>query len=120
MNTPEQKLSEWLRNNPEGYYTLPMEQIAKDAGVGLGAANRILPVLIAKRDGVLPSVVKERRFITTQRRIDRNRLWELYKQGVTATDIAFILGCSEGSVRDIIRRESPPDESSKDIGRILR
>lgn len=116
MKTPEQKLSEWLANNPEGYYSLPMEQIAKDAGVGLGAANRILPVLIAKRDNVLPSVVKERRFITTQRRIDRNKLWELHKQGITATDIAFILGCSEGSVRDIIRRESPPDESSKNIG----
>ena len=82
MNSPEQKLAEWLRDNPEGYYTLPMAQIAKDAGVGLGAANRILPVLIAKRDNVLPSAVKERRFITTQRRIDRNKLWQLHNQGV--------------------------------------
>ena len=109
MNQPEQKLSNWPKNNPDGYYYRPMPEIAEEAGVELGTANRILPVLIARQENVMPSEIKKRRLQNTQKRIDRTRLWELHQKGVPVTDIAFILGCNEGSVRDIIRRESRID-----------
>ena len=106
--TNETRLAAWLKSNPDGYYSLPMKQIADDSGASVGAATRILPVLIAKRDGILPSEVKNRRFMNTQSRIDREKLWKLRSKGLPITDIAYLLDCNEDSVRDILRKESPP------------
>ena len=116
MTDKEQRLSDWLRANPDGYYNLPMKQIADESGTGIGPANRILPRLIAKRDNVMPSEVKERRFIKTQSRIDREKLWKMHAKGIPVTDIAFLLDCHEGSVRDIIRKEQPPSDLGQAAG----
>lgn len=55
----------------------------------------------------MPSEVKQRRFSKTQNRIDRDKLWEMVDQGMDIADIAFLLECNEGSVREIIRKERP-------------
>ena len=116
MTDKEQRLSDWLRANPDGYYNLPMKQIAEESGTSIGIANRILPRLIAKRDKIMPSEVKQRRFIKTQCRIDREKLWQMHTEGMPVTDIAFLLDCHEGSVRDIIRKERPPSDLEQVAG----
>lgn len=55
MSEYEKKLESWLAENPEGYYTLPMKEIADAADITVVAAQRILPRMIAKREGILPS-----------------------------------------------------------------
>lgn len=107
MASSEQKLRDWLANNPEGYYELPMKEIADQSNTSIAAVSQILPRLIAKREGILPSQVKQRRFSNTQNRIDRKKLWEMVDQGVDIADIAFLLECNEGSVREIIRKGRP-------------
>ncbi len=111
MTEHERKLDSWLGENPEGYFTLPMIVIADAARTTIAAAHRILPRLIAKRDNILPSAVKQKRFINTQGRIDREKLWSMHNDGMSAEDIAFLLDCNEGSVRDIIRKEEPAKPS---------
>lgn len=107
MASSEQKLRDWLTKNPEGYYELPMKEIADQSNTSIAAVSQILPRLIAKREGVLPSEVKQRRFSKTQNRIDRDKLWKMVDQGMDVADIAFLLECNEGSVREIIRKGRP-------------
>ena len=89
-----------------------MENIAKESNTSIAAVSQILPRLIAERDGVLPSVVKEKRFSNTQGRINRSKLWELVEKGMSTTDIAFLLDCNEGNIRAIIKRECPVWQNS--------
>ena len=116
MTEAEQKLLDWLNSNPDGYYNLSMQQIATESGTSVGVANRILPRLLAKQDDVMPSEIKQRRFLKTQRRIDRQKLWSMHAQGMSVTDIAFLLDCNEGSVRDILRKERPPSDLEQVAG----
>ncbi len=113
MNGHERKLQNWLEKHPEGYYNLPMKDIAEAANTTISAAHRILPKLIAKRDNMLPSEVKQKRFANTQGRIDREKLWSMHQSGMSVADIAFLLDCNEGSVREIIRKEQPFKPSRK-------
>lgn len=113
MKTSEEKLLDWLNANPEGYYELPMKDIASASGTSIAAVSQILPRLIAEREGIMPTDVKQKRFSNTQGRIDRKRLWELVDKGLDVADIASLLKCSEGSVREIIRKEQPPAMESE-------
>ena len=116
MTDTDKKLSDWLGSHPDGYYSLPMNQIAKESGTSISAAARILPRLLAKTEDVMPSEIKHRRFLTTQNRIDREQLWSMHARGMSVTDIAFILDCNDGSVRDIIRKERPPSDLEQVAG----
>ena len=116
MTETEKKLSDWLELNHDGYYNLPMKQIAEAAGTSIEAASRILPRLIARCDNVMPSEVKQRRFVKTQGRIDRDKLWECHSKGMSVTDIAYVLDCNEGTVRDILRKEIAPSDLANAAG----
>ena len=112
LTTQERKLHDWLEKNPDGYYSLPMKDIAEQSGTTVASASRLLPRLIARRDNTMPSEVKQKRFTNTVSRIDREKLWSLHNEGKPVEDIAFLLDCNEGSVRDILRNEKPFEQSS--------
>lgn len=114
MATSEEKLIEWLEDNPDGYFELPMKEIAEASKTSIAAVSQILPRLIARKEGVMPSVVKQKRFSNTQGRIDRSKLWELVESGLDISDVAFLLDCNEGTVREILRKEKQPEPANED------
>ena len=87
MASAEQKLRDWLANNPAGYYELPMKEIADQSNTSIAAVSQILPRLIAKHEGILPSEVKQRRFSKTQNRIDHDKLWEMVDQEMDVAEL---------------------------------
>ena len=59
--TVRQKLIQWLEANPDGWLTQSYESIAKETKMSAGSVNRHLLEIIADREGILPSAVKQRR-----------------------------------------------------------
>ena len=101
--TSIQKLELWLQENPDDYFTKSLNKIADEIGIPFSAVQRNLHIMIAEREGMLPSEVKKGRQHQRGGSIDRKQVVELRGAGKSIDDIAFMLGCGTENIRRILR-----------------
>ena len=107
--TAKEKLSIWVNANPNGYLNKTLREIGAEAGVSASSVGRELPKIIAQRDGIMPSEVVARRealgYKRTPRQLSAEDILQIQKyagEGFSVKDIAYIMECSEQTVRKYI------------------
>jgi len=131
MQSPKEKISEWLENNPDGWLTQSFTSISKELdGVSSTSVDRYLPELVADRDGILPSQVMQKRreagfIFPGKSNIDIQKIREIIENNPDAPtrDLVYLAKCSPNTiqkVRKAIEQEnqstdSEGESSSKDV-----
>ena len=113
-------IENWVRENPNGYLEKTFKAIADEIGIGAGSVHRYLYQVIAQRDNCLPSDVKKRREQAgfkqtpkklTQEEIDIIRQYRDADEQMPISDIAYITGHSEVTVRKYLEPSKEKAES---------
>ena len=118
----QEKIEKWVEKSPNGYLKGSFAQIAKEIGVSSTSVGNHLERIIAKRDGVLPSEVTTRRekagFRRSPKKLSPEDVAEIHrlhhKEGKKPKDIAYILGCSEKTVRKYIKEHEQDRDDEED------
>ncbi|MXV82342.1 helix-turn-helix domain-containing protein [Candidatus Poribacteria bacterium] len=108
----QEKIEKWVEKYPDGYLKGSFAQIAEEIGVSSTSVGNHLDRIIAKRDGVLPSEVTARRekagFRRSPQKSSPEDVAEMHRlhseEGKKPKDIAYILGCSEKTVRNHLKK----------------
>ena len=126
MGNVKETLVKWLEDNPEGWKNTDAF-IHKQTGISTGSVNRYVPEIIARRDGIMPSEVQERRQkeggIPSRRpKADPNKIRQIIAAHPNAPvrDLAFLADCSHGAIERVqkeIERESE-EKQENDTGEI--
>lgn len=117
------KLAQWLENNPDGWLFESDQSIAKQAGVSPGSVARHLSMLVAKKDGIMPSEVRKRRQDTRpfsgRTKVDLNNIRKIIEENpnTPTIDLAFMADCSEQTIERLLEAINPEnDEIQRDNG----
>ncbi len=121
MNSVKEKLEKWLKENPEGWLTESDQSISDQAGVSTGSVSRHLHMVVAKRNGVMPSEVRkqrqETRPISRRTKVDLNKIREIIAANpdMPVCDLAFMADCSEATIERLLKAIGHgTDESQED------
>ena len=118
MNGVRDKLEKWLEDNPEGWLTESDQTIAEQAKVAAGSVARHLHMLVAKREGIMPSEARERRQearpISRRTKMDLNKIREVIEANpeMPACDLAYLAGCPEKTIERLLEAMNQESEES--------
>ncbi len=104
--TLQDKIQEWVENNPDRWYTAEYKDISVETGVSTSTVYRYYMLIVAKAANITPSEVKEKReehfgVSPWKRRLSDEEIAmirRLYNAGCSPLDIAFITGRSLSQV----------------------
>ena len=110
MCSVRDKLTAWVESNPQGYYSKTLAEIASEAGVSPASVSNVLPEVMARFEGVLPSMVIAKRREAGFTRIGREglslnqqrQISTLHRRCTEVVDIAYLVGVSPRRVRKFI------------------
>lgn len=102
----QQRIRDWVENNPSRWYTAKYADIRIEADVSLSSLYRYFPLIVARAANTLPSQVKRkrreeggsgpwRRKLSDDEIAEIQRLWD---EGHELLDIAFMTGKSVSQV----------------------
>lgn len=118
--TVREKLAKWLDDNPDAWLTESFQSIAKQTGMSAGSVNRHLLEIIADREKILPSAVKQLRqeegHVHQRRtRTDPDRIREVIENnpGADIRDWAYLVGCHPTAIERFLK-ENPIDSENGD------
>ena len=123
MNGVRDKLDKWLEDNPEGWLTESDQSIAEQAKVAAGSVARHLHMIVAKREGIMPSEARKRRQEArpTSRRtkVDLDEIRKVIEANpdTPVCDLAYLADCPERTVERLLKtmgqesEESPEDNT---------
>ena len=114
--TLQDKLRQWVENNPDRWYTAKYKEIHIETGVSFPTLYRYYPLIVARVAGILPSVVKAKR---DEHFGDRPWPWELsdeeiaeiqqlFDEGQSRLDISWMTGHSLAMVEKYRPKENKP------------
>lgn len=98
-----ENLEAWVEKNPDGYLTHSLKDVAKEVGGSPSPSNvaKYLFSIVARREGILVSHVRERRrqagwtsIAEGFKRVPEEkvkRIYQLWREGYIIVDIAHIL-----------------------------
>lgn len=120
--TVRQRLAKWLEANPEAWLTESYETIANQTNMSAGSVNRHLLELVAERENILPSDVKEKRQEAGhvhQRRTktDPDKIRKVIEDYPDADirDWAYLVGCHPTSIERFLKDNPIGDENGEVI-----
>ena len=128
MNGVRDKLDKWLENNPEGWLTESDQSIAQQAEVAAGSVARHLHMLVAKREGIMPSEARKRRQesrpISRRTKTDLNQIRKVIEDnpGIPVCDLAYLADCPERTIERLLKgmdqesEENPEDNAGYSPG----
>ncbi len=104
--TLQEKLQQWVENNPDRWYTAKYEDISVETGVSMSTVYRYFKLIVARAANILPSEVQAKReahggVSPWKRKLSDEEIAEiqqLFDEGRTPTDISFITGRSLAQV----------------------
>ena len=109
----QKKIEDWVKENPDRWYSAKMEDIKVESGASQESLYRYLYLAIAKRAKIRPSVVVDLRryhmgISPWKRRLRQSEIDEIYRLAdeykSTNLDIAFATGRSLAQVEKVLRR----------------
>ena len=108
----QQKIKDWVEENPERRYTTKYEDIAVEAGVSLSSLYRYFLLVVAAAEEMLPSEVKAKReahrgVSPWGRRLSDDeitKIQQLHEEGHDPLDIVYLTGRSLSTVEKIKKR----------------
>ena len=118
MNGVRDKLSKWLENNPEGWLTESDQAIAEKAGVAAGSVARHLYMIVAKREGIMPSEARTRRQesrpISRRTKTDLNQIRKVIEANpdTPVCDLAFLADCPESTIERLLKSMNQESEDN--------
>jgi len=113
MSQVRKKLETWVEQNPDAYLKKIYTDIAAEAGVSPSSCARVLPEVIARRNGCLPSEVIKKRAENGLSNIGRwssltpcqiKEIHKLDAENMEHIDIAYLVGCSPGMVKKCLNK----------------
>ena len=117
-----QRLAKWLNTNPDAWLTESFQSIAEQTDMSAGSVNRHLLELVAARENILPSDVKNRRQEAGhvhQRRTktDPDKIRAVIKDnpGADPRDWAYLVGCHPTVIERFLKENSVKDENANAI-----
>lgn len=125
MSRVRDRMEKWLEDNPEGWLTESDQSIAEQAKVAAGSVARHLHMIVAKREGIMPSEARKRRQEArpTSRRtkVDLDEIRKVIKANPNTPicDLAYLADCPERTIERLLKamnQESEDDpEGNTDI-----
>lgn len=118
MNGVRDKLNEWLENNPDGWLTESEQSIAQQAKIAAGSVARHLYILVAKREGIMPSEARrqrqEARPVARRTKVDMNEIRKIIAENPDAPvcDLAYLANCPERTIERVLKTMDPESEES--------
>ena len=110
-----------MEGNPEGWLTESDQSIAEQAQVAAGSVARHLYMIVAKREGIMPSAAQKRRQeerpTSRRTKVDLNEIRKIIEAnpGVLACDLAFMADCPERTVERLLKAmNSESEENAED------
>ena len=122
MNSRE-KLQQWVDQNPAEWRFMPVKDIMEATGVSRPAVYKYLPLIVADREGIMPSevLVKRREAGASRDRVDSKRIIELYESGMSRADIAVELGCHANTVQYHLTQHNKNNHQRRiDVKRLIK
>ena len=118
--TLQEKLKDWVENNPDRWYTAKYEDISVETGVSMSTVYRYFKLIVARAANILPSEVQAKReaqggVSPWKRRLSDEEIAEiqqLYAEGNTTLDICFVTGRSPAQVE----KHKPKKEEEEQDG----
>lgn len=110
--TVREKIEDWVKENPNAYLEKGLNAIADEIDISASSVSKILPLIIAERDNILPSeVVKKReargfKMRSNRERLDKEKIKEIKHQhelGIEIRDIGYILDIHPDTVRKYLK-----------------
>ena len=121
--TLQEKLEQWVENNPDRWYTAKYEDISMESGVSASTVYRHYLVAVARAANILPSEVQKKReehagVSPWKRKLTPEEIAEirrLFDEGYTPLDIVFVTGRSLAQIRKYKPKKEEEAEDGESI-----
>ena len=107
--TAAEKLQTWIDKHPEDYLEKSNKTISIEAGISPSSVQRHLPILIAKRDGILASEVVSKREVAGYKRGSKaltpqqiQTIQQHHDDGLSIIDIQQLTGHDERTIKKYV------------------